>query len=59
MFDNNATDEAQIEKIYNKFGDIEKFYQFCKSTLNIEPLDNTQIEETQPKKNFYKHLLKK
>lgn len=59
VLDNNTTDEAQIEKIYNKFGDIDKFYQFCNSTLNIEPLDNTQIEETQPKKNFYKHLLKK
>lgn len=47
-----------IEKIYKKFGDIDKFYEFCRSTLNFAPVDATKNEEPQ-KKNYYKLLIKK
>ena len=51
-------DDAVIKEIYNKFGDIEKFYEFCKITLGTEPTNVTQVVEPK-KKSYYKHLIKK
>jgi hypothetical protein len=47
-----------IDKIYNKFGDIEKFYEFCNITPKEEPIIITPTQEP-IKKNFYKHLITK
>lgn len=51
--------QSDIEKIYSKFGSIDKFYELCKITLDKEPLITPKTEADKPKKNFYKHLIKK